>query len=87
MSATATAADRFRDAVLARDPDAMEAVLADDVVFRSPAVHQPYDGRVATMVVLRARATGIHAAASEPSLPARMLARLGARFRPAGAVA
>ena len=43
----------FQAAVLARDPDAMEAVLAEDVVFRSPAVHQPYDGRVATMVVLR----------------------------------
>ena len=47
------AARRFQEAVLARDPDAMEAVLAEDVVFRSPAVHQPYDGRVATMVVLR----------------------------------
>jgi hypothetical protein len=43
----------FRDAVIARDPEAMEAVLAEDVVFRSPAVHQPYAGRVATMVVLR----------------------------------
>jgi hypothetical protein len=47
------AAERFRAAVVARDPDAMEAVLAEDVVFRSPAVHQPYAGRVATMVVLR----------------------------------
>ena len=46
-------AARFRAAVLARDPEAMAAVLADDVVFRSPAVHQAYDGRVATMVVLR----------------------------------
>ncbi len=47
------AATRFREAVLARDPEAMAAVLADDVVFRSPAVHRPYAGRVATMVVLR----------------------------------
>ena len=47
------AATRFRRAVEARDPDAMAAVLAGDVVFRSPAVHQPYDGQDATMVVLR----------------------------------
>ena len=53
MSESGTAAAAFRAAVLARDPDAMEAVLADDVVFRSPAVHQPYAGKVATMVVLR----------------------------------
>jgi hypothetical protein len=39
--------------VLARDPDAMEAVLADEVVFRSPAVHEAYAGKVATMVLLR----------------------------------
>jgi hypothetical protein len=47
------AAARFREAVLARDPDAMEVVLGDDVVFRSPAVHQAYAGKVATMVLLR----------------------------------
>jgi hypothetical protein len=47
------AAARFREAVLARDPSAMEAVLAEDVVFRSPAVHQAYAGKVATMVLLR----------------------------------
>jgi phosphoribosylamine-glycine ligase len=47
------AAERFRAAVVARDPDAMEAVLADEVVFRSPAVHEAYAGKVATMVLLR----------------------------------
>lgn len=47
------AAAAFQAAVLARDPDAMEAALADEVVFRSPAVHEPYAGKVATMVVLR----------------------------------
>ena len=47
------AAARFREAVLAKDPDAMAAVLADDVVFRSPAVHEAYAGKVATMVLLR----------------------------------
>ncbi len=44
----------FRAAVEARDTDALEALLADDVVFRSPAVHKPYEGKVATSVVLRA---------------------------------
>ncbi|GAA1919720.1 nuclear transport factor 2 family protein [Nocardioides marmoribigeumensis] len=53
MTEPGTVAAAFRDAVIARDPEAMEAVLAEDVVFRSPAVHQPYAGRVATMVVLR----------------------------------
>ncbi|MFP5253696.1 MAG: nuclear transport factor 2 family protein [Actinomycetes bacterium] len=44
----------FRDAVEARDLDALEAALAEDVVFRSPAVYKPYEGRPATMVILRA---------------------------------
>ena len=47
------AAARFREAVQAREPEAMEAVLADDVVFRSPAVHRAYAGKDATMVLLR----------------------------------
>jgi ketosteroid isomerase-like protein len=35
----------FRAAVEARDPDAMVAALAPDVVFHSPAVFHPYMGR------------------------------------------
>ena len=42
---------RFRDAVLARDMDAVEALLAEDVVFRSPAVFKPYEGRTSTEMV------------------------------------
>ena len=34
--------------------DAVEQVLAPDVVFRSPMVYRPYEGREATMTVLRA---------------------------------
>ncbi len=45
---------RFRAAIEARDSAALEALLADDVVFRSPAVHKPYEGKVATSVILRA---------------------------------
>ncbi len=35
----------FRAAVEARDFDAATALLADDVVFRSPVVFKPYQGR------------------------------------------
>ena len=44
----------FREAVEARDLAALEATLAEDVVFRSPAVYKPYEGRPATMVILTA---------------------------------
>jgi hypothetical protein len=47
-------ADAFAAAVLARDLDAMERLLAEDVVFRSPAVFKPYEGKQATMVLLDA---------------------------------
>jgi hypothetical protein len=46
--------NEFRRAVESGDPERIEALLAEDVVFRSPAVHQPYRGKAATMVVLRA---------------------------------
>ncbi len=44
---------RFRDAVEARDVEAMRGALHPDVVFRSPAVFKPYEGRDAVMGVLR----------------------------------
>ncbi|HSK21834.1 MAG TPA: DUF480 domain-containing protein [Egicoccus sp.] len=47
----------FHDAVLAGDWDTAVAQLADDVVFRSPAVHKPYEGKDATAMILRAVAT------------------------------
>lgn len=34
----------FRQAVEARDEDAMVALLADDVVFTSPVAFKPYPG-------------------------------------------
>jgi len=43
----------FRAAVERRDPDAMAAALHPDVVFHSPAVFKPYEGREATMRLLR----------------------------------
>ncbi|MTV24520.1 DUF480 domain-containing protein [Nitriliruptoraceae bacterium ZYF776] len=47
----------FHDAVVAGDWDAAVAQLADDVVFRSPAVHAPYEGAPTVAHVLRAVAT------------------------------
>jgi hypothetical protein len=40
--------------VLARDWNTAIDQLARDVTFRSPAVHRPYEGRLATATVLRA---------------------------------
>ena len=44
----------FRAAVETRDADAVLAVLADDVVFRSPIVFKPYSGKGAAGAVLSA---------------------------------
>lgn len=46
--------ESLRRAIEAHDADAVEALLAPDVVFRSPALFKPYAGRAATMVFLRA---------------------------------
>jgi hypothetical protein len=46
--------DAFRAAVEAKDLAAAGDVLADDVVFRSPVVFKPYEGREALLVVLGA---------------------------------
>jgi hypothetical protein len=43
----------FRSAVEARDPDAMAATLADDVVFRSPVAFKPYPGKAIVAAILR----------------------------------
>ncbi len=43
----------FRAAVEAKDLDAVEAMLADDVVFRSPVAHRPYSGKAVTAAILR----------------------------------
>ncbi|BBX33351.1 hypothetical protein MMAG44476_17137 [Mycolicibacterium mageritense DSM 44476 = CIP 104973] len=43
----------FRQAVEARDEDAMAALLADDVVFTSPVAFKPYPGKSITAAILR----------------------------------
>ena len=44
----------FRAAVEAHDIDAVEALLAEDVVFTSPVVFKPYGGKAITAAILRA---------------------------------
>ena len=44
----------FRDAVEGRDLDALVALLSEEVLFRSPAVHTPYQGRDQVKPLLRA---------------------------------
>jgi hypothetical protein len=46
--------DAFRAAAEAKDFAAAQDVFAEDVVFRSPVVFKPYEGRDATMVLLNA---------------------------------
>jgi hypothetical protein len=43
----------FRAAVERGDPDAAVALLAENVVFRSPAVFKPYEGRETVATILR----------------------------------
>ena len=43
----------FRAAVEARDTAAIEAMLADDVVFTSPVAFKPYAGKPITAAILR----------------------------------
>ncbi|MEV6349658.1 nuclear transport factor 2 family protein [Actinoplanes sp. NPDC051851] len=43
----------FREAVEARDAAAIEALLADDVVFVSPVAFKPYPGKAITAAILR----------------------------------
>lgn len=44
----------FREAIERHDMDAVEALLSDDVVFRSPVAHTPYPGKPITNAILRA---------------------------------
>ncbi|BBH69813.1 membrane protein [Actinoplanes sp. OR16] len=43
----------FRAAVEARDTAALEALLADDVMFTSPVAFKPYPGKPITAAILR----------------------------------
>lgn len=44
--------DAFRSAVESEDPQAVTDALSDDVVFRSPAVFKPYEGKQLVAAIL-----------------------------------
>src|SRR6476469_8692297 len=46
--------DRFRAAAEAKDFSAIDELFAEDVVFRSPVVFKPYEGREAVAMLLGA---------------------------------
>jgi limonene-1,2-epoxide hydrolase len=46
--------EQFRNALESRDLDGLVAQFTDDVVFRSPAVYAPYQGRARVKVLLGA---------------------------------
>ena len=45
---------RWHEVVEATDPALLDGLLADDAVFRSPAVHTPQEGAELTIAYLRA---------------------------------
>jgi hypothetical protein len=44
--------DAFKNAVEAGDPQALVDALAEDIVFRSPAVYKPYEGKAMVSTIL-----------------------------------
>ena len=46
--------DRFRAAAESKDLSTIDELFAEDVVFRSPVVFKPYEGRDAVMMLLGA---------------------------------
>jgi hypothetical protein len=46
--------DQFRDAIERWDMDGAVSLLSDDVVFRSPVVHRPYQGPAEVRTILGA---------------------------------
>jgi hypothetical protein len=50
-------ADRFKAAILAGDMAAAVDQFSDDVVFNSPVVHRPYQGKAALRAILDAAFT------------------------------
>ncbi|WP_068166142.1 nuclear transport factor 2 family protein [Rhodococcus phenolicus] len=51
------AVDRWHRIVETNDPEALDALVADDAVFLSPAVFTPQEGKTATLAYLRAALT------------------------------
>ncbi len=54
MGEVPTAVSAWHAIVRAKDPALLQSLLADDVVFRSPALHTPQEGRAKTSAYLGA---------------------------------
>ncbi|MGA8258325.1 MAG: nuclear transport factor 2 family protein [Nocardioides sp.] len=54
MTSTPAPVAAWHALVESRDPSALDALLADDCVFRSPAVHRPQEGKALTTGYLAA---------------------------------
>lgn len=54
MNARPAPVAAWHEVAASRDPAGLDALLADDVVFRSPAVHTPQQGKAITTAYLRA---------------------------------
>lgn len=54
MATTTNVSHSFRTALETRDSAAAAALMADDVVFRSPVVFKPYNGRDAVRQIMAA---------------------------------
>ena len=61
------AASSFRAAIERRDIDAAVGLLAENVVFRSPAVFKPYEGRATVETILRTRCSGSSRTSATPT--------------------
>jgi hypothetical protein len=57
MTMTADPIARWHDYVDSRDPSRLDAMIAEDAVFMSPAVHRPQQGKALTVKYLTAALT------------------------------
>lgn len=65
MNALPTVLTRWHELLESADPSGLQALLADDVVFRSPAVHTPQEGKAIVLVYLSAAMTVLTAESFE----------------------
>jgi hypothetical protein len=79
---------RWHAVVTSKDPALLDDLLADDVVFRSPAVFAPQEGKVLTATYLSAAPTGTLSSLFQPAVVGVGVGDVAAGdVGPAGAVA
>lgn len=65
MNALPTVLTRWHELLESADPSGLQALLADDVVFRSPAVHTPQEGKAIVFAYLSSAMTVLTAESFE----------------------